>query len=231
MGSILGHINRVLKSNVRWLIDKAGGPVVECEHRIGQIEQAIEAGRAAASNYAATYHRLERKSQQYRQSQDRLLAEAREALCEGQEDRARKLVVRKVELEERIASLQPGIHRGQEAYERLCRSLGDLQNQLIQAQTRLAELKDRKTAAEAEIEFDRALVGKSSGGLGEALEPLEEQVESAESEAEVRRDMRDEEGLDRALRLQSREMQVEAELESLRDRLDGEPRWREVEDD
>lgn len=219
MGSILAHVNRVVRANLSWLLAKAAGPVAECEQKISEIQDAIEKGRTAAASYGATYHRMVRQRDQLRDQQNEWQSQAGAALEAGNESHARKLLGKKVVLEERIASLSPGIERGKDAYDQLCESINDLRDQLSQTRARLAELKARQSAAEAHIEFDDKL-GPDSAHSEQGLDAVEDKVFDLESEVEVRQELRQGAALDRKLRRQSRDMQVDAELETLRQQLE-----------
>jgi hypothetical protein len=82
-------------------------------------------------------------------------------------------------------------------------------------------LKARRRTAEAQKAFDQHL-GQAVGAGGVGFDRLEDEVLQTEAEVEIRQEMREDSLSDIELAQHSRELQVEAELQALKDELEQE---------
>jgi phage shock protein A len=221
--SILDRIQRIAKANINWLLDKVEPPEQELESRIKELEETILEGRESASAYGATFRRLERELQDLRNRQATLGTEAEQALKTGNEDIARKALTEKVKLGERISQISPGVEQGRKTYEMLRNNIIKLQEQLKAAKLKMHDLKARKRAAEAQKAFDEQLTKTTGGGFeGPAFERLDDEVLQTEAEVEIHQEMRGDSMTDLELAERSRDMQVDAELQAMKERLEKE---------
>jgi phage shock protein A len=221
--SILQRIQRIAKANINWLLDKVEVAEQELESKINELEDAIREGRESAASYGATFRRLENELEGLKREQDNLAAEAERALKGGDEQMARKALTDKIKLGERISQISPGIEQGKKTFEALGDNIIKLQEQLKAAKLKLADLKARKRAAEAQKAFEKHLDKTTAvGSSGVAFDRLEDEVMQAEAEVEIRQEIRGEGLSDAELAQRSRELQVEAELEAMKERLEGE---------
>ena len=222
--SIFDRVNRIVKANIKWLLDKAESPEQELESKIKEMEEAFQEGRECAATYGATFRRMEREHQQLGDQQADLQVKAETAVKAGDDAMARKALEEKVKVAERMTNLAPGIDQGRKTYEQLRDSLIKLQGQLKDARLKLAELRSRKAAAEAHKAFGKHLNRASSTSAdGVGFDRLEEQVLQAEAVVEIQEDIRGEIPSDVDLEARGRELQVEAQLRELKDRLGEEP--------
>jgi len=212
--SILDRIGRIAKANINWLLDKADLPEQEWQAKISELEEAIVEGKTAAATYGASFRRLDKEAQDLRARQAQFQQDAVQAVQGGDDDAARKFLDKKVRLEERITNLTPGVEEGRKTYNVLRGGLVRLQDQLAQAKLKLSELKMRQRTAAARKAFGQAV--ETTGNLtadGAMFERLEDQVLQTEAEADVVEDMQ---LGDIDLEQRSRELQIEAELASLK---------------
>ena len=219
--SIFERIQRIAKSNVNWLLDKAEPAEQELESKIKEIEEAILEGRESAATYGATFRRLETQMEQLTGQQGELTTQAENALKVGDESAARKALGEKVKLAERIAQMKPGLDRGKGTYQMLRDNLIKLQEQLKAAKLKFEDLKARKQTAEAQKVFDKHMnraVSISPEGM--TFDRLEDQVLQSEAQVEINQELRGDSLTDIELAQKAREMQVEAELAEIRGRLD-----------
>lgn len=217
--SILDRIRRIAEANINWLLDKAEVPEKELESKIKELGEAIQEGRESAASYGATFRRLENEYESLRQREKELSQRAAQALKAGDEATARQALTEKVSLSERAAQIAPGIEKGRKTFEMLRDNLIRLQEQLKAAKLKLADLKARKRTAEAQKAFDLHL-GQTMGlGGGVAFDRLEDEVLQTEAEAEIRQEMQGDALSDVELAQRSRELQVDAELQALKDEL------------
>ena len=221
--SILDRVRRITKANINWLLDKVEVPEQELESKIKELEETIQEGRESAAVYGATFRRLEHEQQQLKQKQQDLVKQAEQALKAGDEAAARGVLTEKVKISERIAQIAPGIENGRKTYELLRDNLIRLQEQLKVAKLKLEDLKARKRTAEAQKAFDQHLgqaLGVSRDGV--AFDRLEDEVMQTEAEVEIRQEMHGGALSDMELMQHSRDLQIEAELQAMKDQLENE---------
>ncbi len=218
--SIFDRIRRIVKANMNLLLDKVEVAEQELDSRIKELEETIHEGRESAASYGATFKRLEHEAQQLGQKQQDLASEAEKALSAGDEAMARKVLSEKIKLSERIAQIVPGIEQGRRTFEMLRDNIIKLQEQLKAAKLKLQDLRSRKRVADAQQAFEEHL-GKtmSVSGNGMAFDRLEDEVLQTEAEIEIRQEIRGDTLSDMELAENSRKLQVEAELEAMKDRL------------
>ncbi len=218
--SIFERVQRIAKANINWLLDKAEPAEQELAAKMKEIEEAILEGRESAATYGATFRRLETQMEQLTAQQADLTKQAENALKAGDEAAARKALGEKVKLAERIAQMKPGLDRGKGTYQMLRDNLVKLQEQLKAAKLKFEDLKARKRTAEAQKTFDKHLnraVGMDPDGA--SFDRLEDDVLQSEAEVEINQELRGDSLTDIELAQKAREMQVEAELQELKEKL------------
>ena len=219
--SILDRMRRITKANINWLLDKVEPAEQELESKIKELEETVLEGRESAASYGATFKRMQRELEQLKQRQNDLKAEAERALKAGDEGTARKALTERVRLAERISQIQPGVEHGSKTYEILRDNIVKLQEQLKAAKLKLQDLRARKRVAEAQNAFEQQL-GKTVavGDEGVAFDRLEDEVLQTEAEVEIRQEIHSDALTDIQLAERSRDLQVEAELEAMKDLLE-----------
>ena len=219
--SIFDRIRRITKANVNWLLDQVEPAEQELEAKITELEETLLEGRESAASYGATYKRLENEMVQLQQQQDECFQKAETALKVGDDDAARAALQQKVQLAERIAQMTPGVEKGRKTFEMLRANLMKLQQQLKDAKLKLQDLRTRQRIADAQKAFDGHLqkaTGTSPDGV--AFDRLEDQVVQTEAEIEIRGEMQAGTLNEYELAQKSRDLQVEAELQALKEKLD-----------
>jgi phage shock protein A len=214
-------MRRITKANLNWLLDKVEPAEQELESKIKELAETVQEGRESAASYGATFKRMQRELDQLKQQQSDLKAQAEKALKAGDEATARKALTAKVKLAERISQLQPGVEHGSRTYDILRDNIVKLQEQLKAAKVKLQDLRARKRVAEAQNAFEQHL-GKTAavGGEAAAFDRLEDEVLQTEAEVEIRQEIHSDALTDVQLAERSRDLQVEAELEAMKDLLE-----------
>jgi len=220
--SVFDRIQRIAKANMNWLLDKVEVPEQELASKIKELEETLQQGRESAASYGATFRRLEHELEALRSQQENLTKEAEQAIKGNDEEIARKLLTEKVKLSERIAQITPGVDQGRKTFDMLKDNMIKLQDQLKGAKVKLGDLKARKRAAEAQKAFDQELNKSATaiGSDGAAFERLEDEVLQTEAEVEIRQEIHGSSMSDLELAERSRDLQVEDELQAMKERLE-----------
>jgi len=217
--AIFERIQRIIKANTNWLLDKIEPPQQELESRIRELEGALQDGRECAASYGATFRRMEKQASALTGEQAQWQAKAETAVAGGDDDVAREALSEKVRLTERLASLTPGLERGKQTYEQLRDNLVSLGDQLQAAKNKLAELRARQRTADAHKQFGKQLGRLADVAEGDAFERMEDTVLQTEAEVEIQEDMRGQSMSAAELEQRSRELQVDAELRAMKQQL------------
>lgn len=221
--SILDRIQRIAKANINWLLDKAEPAGQELESKIKELEETILEGRESAATYGATFKRLDHELDQLQAQQADFGNKAEQALRAGDESMARKALAKKVKIAERISQITPGVEKGRKTFEMLRDNIIKLQEQLKAAKLKLQDLAARKRVADAQKAFDEHFDKASSvNPEGVAFDRLEEEVTQSEARVEINQEIRGDSLTELELAQRSRDMQVEAELQAMRERLEDE---------
>jgi phage shock protein A len=218
--SIFDRIQRIAKANINWFLDKAEPAEQELESKVKELEETIFEGRESAATYGATFKRLEHEMENLRANETELTNKAEIAIKAGDDDAARKAITEKVRLSERIAQLKPGVEKGKKTYEMLRSNIIKLQEQLKMAKLKLADLRARQDVADAQRAFDKHLnTATSLSPDGVSFDRLEDEVMQKEAEVEINQEMRGDSLTDIELAQRSRQLQVEAELQAIKEKL------------
>lgn len=221
--SIFDRIRRITKSNLNWLLDMAEPAEQELEAKIKELEETLLEGRESAAVYGATFKRLENEMKQLQQQQNECAQKAETALKVGDEDAARAALQKKVQLAERITQMTPGVEKGRKTFEMLRDNLTKLQQQLKDAKIKLQDLRARQRIANTQKQFDEHLQkATSTSPDGVAFDRLEDEVNQTEAEVEIRGQMQAGDLNEYELAQKSRDLQVEAELQAMKEKLESE---------
>ena len=216
--SILNRLQRIAKANINWFLDIVEPPENELKAKIEELRGAISEGKAAAATYGATYKQLDKEVEALKAKQQEFLSSAEQAVQAGDDALAKKFLKEKVSITERISRLTPGVEEGRKTFEYLKTNLERLQDQLKQANLKLTELQSRQKAADARKVFTDSSETVSSHVNGGAMfERMEDKVTIKEAEAEIAEDMQ---GINVNLEQQSRDIQIDAELAALKDKIE-----------
>ena len=171
----------------------------------------------------ATFKRLAHEVEQLQAQEAEFTKRAETALKAGDEAAARAALTEKVRLTERITQMTPGVEKGRKTYEMLRDNIIKLQTQLKQVKFKLQDLKARKLTADAQVAFDKHLdTATSLNPDGAAFDRLEEQVMQSEAQVEINQELRSDMLTDIELAQRSRELQIDAELQAMKDKIDNE---------
>jgi len=148
----------------------------------GDLLKTIEASASAMSNH----NRLEAEYQKYVRQSEEWVGRANQALDAGNEELAKKALVRKSEADEQVRSMQTGVEAARAASEQLKSKVGELKRRIDEAERNATTMVARKNAATAQRKVAEALSGvASSDNAFAALRGFEESVAKEEAKAKA----------------------------------------------
>jgi phage shock protein A len=146
------------------------------------LVKTINASAMAMSNH----NRLEAEYMKYVKQSEEWLARANQALDAGNEELARKALVKKNEADQQVASMRPGVEAARGASESLKQKVAELKRRIDEADRTATTLVARKNAAVAQRKVAEALSGvAASDNAFAALKGFEESVSKEEAKAKA----------------------------------------------
>ena len=146
------------------------------------LAKTINASAMAMSNH----NRLEAEYMKYVKQSEDWFARANQALDAGNEDLARKALVKKNEADQQVAAMRPGVEAARNASESLKQKVADLKRRIDEAERTATTLVARKNAALAQRKVAEALSGVAEADNAfAALKGFEESVAREEAKAKA----------------------------------------------
>lgn len=218
---IFSRFNRVLKSNLNNLVDKAEDPAKLINQTIVEMEAELKNARKELVQTLGTAKRLDKKRAEYDEEVAKWEDKAVLALRAGDEELAREA------LKMKQRSLKQAEDAGRQAAEQ-DKAARQMQDTLEDIESKIEDLKARKTTLAAKVRRAREAPGEEGLGGGGAfgdLQRLSGRIDQLEAEVEAHdviddADTRDVEARFRELEKKSGKTKVDDELEALKRRLE-----------
>lgn len=224
----MGSIDRLIaiwKAHFNEALDQLEDPEKMARQLVRDMEVSVDKTTAAVAGALADQRRLERELQRHQTRAEEYRREAEQAVAAGDEVAARQALERKAGLTQQIDELGRALEESRQVTARLREELDQLRASLRQAQARQGALIARYQSAKLQRRWGqgsgpdlRRLEQRLQEGP-QAFEQLEQRVEAAEAEAQLRRELEGETGLEAQRRAQENRARVEEELEALRRKL------------
>lgn len=150
--SILSRLNQILKANINDLLDKAEDPAKMIDQTLRDLREDLAEVKKETANVMADEKVAERKVSECKEEIVKADTAARNALKTGNEGDARKILVRKAELENSLTSLTEAYdaaHQNSEklraAHDKLVGDIESLENRKdgIKAKVAVAKAQER----------------------------------------------------------------------------------------
>ncbi len=182
---IFSRLRRLIQSNINDMISKAENPEKMLNQLITDMnKQLIESKRSVAAAIADE-KKLERQIAEHRAKTDEWEKRARLALKSGDDELAKKALVRKQEIEGAVAELEKQHGRQHDSVEKLKSGLRGLQHKLEEAQRKKNLLIARAKRAETQKRLQETLSGMSDTSAFEAFDRMSQRMDDMEAQNEA----------------------------------------------
>ncbi len=213
--NILQRISKLISANVNHMLDAAEDPEVMVKQLIRDMEESIIELRRETVKAIGQQKQLEKKIEMTRGQAEVLEKKAAAALESGDEEFARQIITKKLELDNRVSALETEIETATALAEKMKENLDKLEDQVQTARRKKEELIRRKLAADAQMRTQNALkksreaMGSISSSISDldsikALESYEGKILQMEAEAEASEEL---------LKLESADKEKEIDLD------------------
>lgn len=195
--SIFQRITKLLSANINHMLDKAEDPEVMVKQIIREMEESIIELRRETVKSISAEKQLQQKIEMAKKREKDLDSKAALALAEGDEDFARKILEKKLEVQNSLEHLQRDLGSAANLAEKLKGDLTKLEDQVQIARRKKEELIRRKRSAEAKMRTHEALkksrdamsaIADADASINEhtgAIESYRDKILQMEAEAEA----------------------------------------------
>lgn len=221
---IFDRFNRVLKSNLNSLVDRAEDPAKLLDQTVIDMENELKKAKKDLVTQLGTAKRLEKKAQEHQDEVKGWEDKAVLALRSGDEQLAREAL----KMKQKTKATAENVLRQSDA---AAASARQLQSTLEQIEAKIEDLKARKSTLASQVRRARESSGSAGGGRfgSEALDGLDQlsgRIDQLEAEVEASDLLEDPdrarvEAKFRALEKKSGGAVVEDELAALKKKLEG----------
>lgn len=204
---LFDRFRRVVKSNVNDMISKAENPEKMLTQLIEDMSGQLIESKKAVAGAIADEKQLERQLLQQRTQADDWEKRAVLAVQEGQDDLAKRALVRKQELDEYVSSYQDQWQAQRDSVEQLKGSLRDLTQKIEEAQRKKNILIARAKRAEAQQRIQATLSTSRDTSAFEAFDRMAKKVDQIEAQADAEQEIDQLDAGDKALEREFRQLE------------------------
>jgi phage shock protein A len=211
--ALLKRIRRLISANLNDLIDQCEDPEKMLRQAVRDMETALGQIMDAAARAIAHHKLLSRQLCEAREAIALATKQAEAAVARGDDDAARRELVRKSESQRLADALSHQADATDALGQRLRRQVSVMRIKLAEARQKLVDITARKRAAAAQRQFVEHLPdGAIAGRVCSTFDTLCAKVEQSEAETEALIELLD--GPDASAPL---EAEIEAELRALKE--------------
>lgn len=185
---IFGRSGRVVRGQVNKAMDSMESATFESTLKQSVKDMKTELTRVvkASAEAMSNTNRLDAEYARYVKQSEEWQGRARKALEAGNDDLARKALVKKREADTQAESLKPAVDKAQETADMLKRQVMELKRKIDEAERMAGTLIARKNAAKAQKKVSQALAGVAEGDNAfAAIRGMEENVAREEAAAKA----------------------------------------------
>jgi phage shock protein A len=211
---LISRIRRITVSRIENFLNTVEDPEILFPQLVREMEDQVRAAVSAETKALTACKAAERDVEQIRQKLNRVARGAEIAVEKGENETARDAVRAQIALESELKVREEAVLRAQSSYQ-------DAQDARLQIEAQLKELRIKKNEiltrariASAQRKIEKTVGGRtaSANSILDAVVNLENKVEEAEAELEIRRSM-DRGGATPSLERRLEELELNEEIE------------------
>src|ERR1700734_3379053 len=185
MAGTFSRIRDIFRSKANKALDKMEDPRDTLDLSYEKQLEQLQKVRRGVADVATARKRIELQAQGLQKQADKLQAQAKAALQQGNEDLAREALSRRAALGEQLADLKTQHDQISEQEQKLIDTSQQLTSRVEQFRTKKETLKASYTAAEAQTKVGEAVSGisDSMGDRGQAMKRAQDKIASMQARA------------------------------------------------
>jgi phage shock protein A len=187
---IFSRFSDIISANLNDMVEGMEDPEVMLRQAVREMEMTIDQARESTAKTMAGQKMVKAELEKNRQQIQLWAKRAETAVTDGNDELARKAIVRKQEHEKLVVALEEQITEADQTIEKLRHQLGAMQAKLADAKRRLVTLSARKHVADLRSRIDQ--VSQSANPDGNAFakfDRMRQKVEMAEAQADAMRQL------------------------------------------
>lgn len=186
---IFGRINQILKANVNDALDKAEDPSKMIDQTLRDLREDLAEVKKETAGVMADEKNAERKLSECKAEIAKAESAAKNALLSGKEDDARKILVRKSELEGSLSSLTEAYNVAHQNSEKVRVAHDKLVADIESLENRKDGIKAKVAVAKTQERINRMTASDRAAGTVEAFDRWEakanKRLDAAQAEEEL----------------------------------------------
>src|SRR5271157_3749992 len=185
MAGTFSRIRDIFRSKANKALDKMEDPRDTLDLSYEKQLEQLQKVRRGVADVATARKRIELQAQGLQKQADKLQAQAKSALQQGNEDLAREALARRALLGEQLTELKTQHDQISEQEQKLVQTSQELQSRVERFRTRKETLKASYTAAEAQTKVGEAVSGisNSTRDAGAAMQRAQDKIASMQARA------------------------------------------------
>jgi len=222
---LIERLRRITTARIEAFLNTIEDPEVLFPQLIKEMEEQVRAATDAEAKAMAAVKGAERELEKVKEKIEKMGKGAELAVQKGDDATARDAVGAQINLEADLKRREETVARSQGAFEDARDARQRIQGQLDELRAKKDEILTRVRVADTQRKIERTVHGPvdSSGSILDAVAKLEAQVDEAEAELAVKREMSgtaESGSLDKRLDDLSREAEIEKRLAALKSSVD-----------
>src|SRR6202789_1344575 len=185
MAGTFSRIRDIFRSKANKALDRMEDPRDALDLSYEKQLEQLQKVRRGVADVATARKRIELQAAGLQKQADKLQAQAKAALGQGNEDLAREALSRRAALGEQLGELKTQHDQISEQEQKLIDTSQQLQTRVEQFRTKKETLKASYTAAEAQTKVGEAVSGisNSMGNSGQAMQRAQDKIASMQARA------------------------------------------------
>lgn len=168
MANILERFSSIMKANINDFLDKREDPSKMIDQNLRELREDIAEVKKETAGIIADEKRAERELSECKEQIENCARAARNALTSGDEDAARKILVKKQEYESQLSNLQRIYDVAHQNADRMRQMHNKLVDDIRQLESRKESIKGKIAVAKAQQK-----VNEMTSGVGKANASIE----------------------------------------------------------
>src|SRR5271166_5515521 len=183
--SVMKRLSGIVQAKTNKLLDKAEDPRETLDLSYEKQLEQLQKVRRGVADVATARKRIELQAQGLQKQADKLQAQAKSALQQGNEDLAREALSRRAALGEQLAELKTQHDQISEQEQKLVQTSQELQARVERFRTQKETLKASYTAAEAQTKVGEAVSGisDSTRSAGATMQRAQDKIAGMQARA------------------------------------------------
>lgn len=173
---ILGRCRDILASNINALLDKAEDPEKMVDQMMCQAKEDLAEVKRETASVMANEKNAKRRLDECQEKIDKYTSAARNAVSQGSDEDARKLLQSKQRLEATLQSLQENYDQAHSDAESMRATYSKLLGDIELLEIKSGAIKGKAATAKAREHASKVAVGRNVGSSVEAFERIETKV-------------------------------------------------------